>query len=123
VAVARVKTPSSPMDGHYPSASEPTIQLKTLFYRLVPLGLGGLGNRSPSKNAIRLKMASRIRKDVTPYAELAVEELLPMVIPLFFMWQSLARVSPQLLVFLLATCLSAFPLSLQSQRTIEVRWR
>jgi hypothetical protein len=66
-------------------------------------------------------MASRIRRNVTLYTELAVEELLPVIIPLFFMWQSLARVSPQLLVFLLATCLSAFPLSLQSQCTIEVR--
>lgn len=59
--------------------------LKTLFYRLVPLGLGGLGNRSPSRDAMRPKMASRIRGEVTLCTELAVEKLLPMIIPLFFM--------------------------------------
>jgi len=97
--------------------------LKTLLYRQIPLGLVRLKKCPSSKNAVRPEMASRIRRDIAPCTELAVEELLPMIVPLFFVWQSLARVSPQLFVFLPATCLSTFPLSLQSQRTVGVCWR
>jgi nicotinamide riboside transporter PnuC len=45
-----------------------------------------------------------------------IEKHLSIIVPLFFMWQYVARVVLQLFVFLLATYLSTFRPLLQSQR-------
>jgi hypothetical protein len=75
-------------------------QGRTLFYGLVLLGLARLEGCPPSKTAVCPQMVSCIRRDLAPCAKLTIEELLSMILPLFFMWQSLAGVTSQLFAFL-----------------------